>query len=302
MKPRTTEEKAGLRESPGINDLSKAFTSFSEASRSLERYYAALDVQIRDLRLELKKKDEILLRNEREKEALKEVSERRSRFAAMGEMVAKIVHDIRNPLGSIELFASMLRNESKEEDHRQMLEQILFGVRTINQSLSNLLLFTEIPSPVFREIPLLPLIEESLQVVAPAAGKRGIETAMEVPGDIRFSADAALIKQVFLNLFLNAVQGMPRGGVLRVEASVPVIHRTRWLEILIQDTGEGIGPEHLQRVFDPFFTTREKGAGLGLAIVHNILLAHEGSIRVESELGEGSRWILRLPWSVRGRG
>lgn len=279
--------------------LSDAFASFQHASRSLEQYYRSLEGQVRQLRMELAVKDEALLQNRQERETLKALVERQNRFTAMGEMVVKIVHDVRNPLGSIELLASLLRKElSQDDDRRIMAEQIAFGVRTINHALSNLLFFTHIPKPRMRGVPLVKIIDESLQVVSHGLLRRRIVLSVRVSPNTRVFGDEALLKQVFLNLALNALQSMPGGGTLEVVEETSMLEECDgFTEFVVRDTGSGIPEEQLHRVFDPFFTTREKGTGLGLTIVHNILQAHGGAILVESVLGKGTAFRMRLPIS-----
>jgi signal transduction histidine kinase len=249
--------------------------------------------------MELAVKDEALLQNRQERETLKALVERQNRFTAMGEMVVKIVHDVRNPLGSIELLASLLRKElSQDDDRRIMAEQIAFGVRTINHALSNLLFFTHIPKPRMRGVPLVKIIDESLQVVSHGLLRRRIVLSVRVSPNTRVFGDEALLKQVFLNLALNALQSMPGGGTLEVVEETSMLEECDgFTEFVVRDTGSGIPEEQLHRVFDPFFTTREKGTGLGLTIVHNILQAHGGAILVESVLGKGTAFRMRLPIS-----
>ncbi|MBI4715035.1 MAG: hypothetical protein HY760_03705, partial [Nitrospirae bacterium] len=223
------------------SSLSHAFTAFKEASESLERYYQSLEVQVRQLRLELQEKNEALDRNAREKEALKELAERKNRFTAMGEMVAKIVHDVRNPLGSIELFSSLLRRElTADEEKRTLAEQIMHGVRTINHALSNLLLFTQIPKPFRREVSLGGMIEESLQVLSHGIRRREIKAMAAVPPDLKVVCDETLMKQVFLNLFLNALQALSSGGRLEISGNGREIDGKEIAEVVVRDTGRGI--------------------------------------------------------------
>src|SRR6185295_9839112 len=112
--------------------------------------------------------------------------------------------------------------------------------------------------------------------------------------------DAGQLKQVFLNLLLNALQSMPGEGRITVTAALwPSVRgrdEARWVEVRIADTGAGIPPDQLRRVFDPFYTTKHDGTGLGLAICHGIVEQHEGEIQMESEVGTGTTVSIRLPW------
>jgi signal transduction histidine kinase len=139
------------------------------------------------------------------------------------------------------------------------------------------------------------VVEESLGVVAHPLKRRGIVVQADIDPELRVFCDEALMKQVFINLFLNASQAMPQGGELGIGASRSGME-TGWMwEMIVRDTGCGIEEASHQRIFDPFFTTREQGTGLGLTIVHNILQAHGGSIVVDSRVKPGCSFILRIP-------
>lgn len=220
--------------------------------------------------------------------------ERDIRLQAMGWMVTRIVHDIRNPLGSIELITSLLRKElTGDTDKQELLGHISYGVRNIDAVLSNLLHFTKFPRPRFKQVKIRTIIDNSLDGVSYLINKKNIHVLKSVPEDLEISCDSTLIRQVFLNLFLNALQSMTDCGNLTVEA-VQAADNDR-VDISVQDTGSGIDPKDIDKIFDPFFTTKEKGAGLGLTIVHNIISAHRGTINACSKPGNGSLFVIHLP-------
>jgi signal transduction histidine kinase len=230
---------------------------------------------------------------------LEERLQRRERLAAMGEMIGRIAHEIRNPLGSVELFASMLRRDLADLPASQRYaEQISHAVHAMDRLLANLLVYTKPDRAPRAWHDAEPLILDALTLAAHAITK--------VPVDIRLDLDPWLrriwchegqMKQVFLNLIVNAVQAMPAGGVLTITLrpdndqalGAPA------LRITVTDSGTGIDPTHRSRMFDPFFTTKEEGTGLGLAIVHAIIEAHHGRIDVESAVGRGTSMTLILP-------
>lgn len=229
---------------------------------------------------------------------LEERLQRRERLAAMGEMVGRIAHEIRNPLGSIELFASLLRRDLAGSSHcRQYAEHILLAVQAMDRLLANLLAFTRAAAPRSAWQRTDDLIQEALTLAAHVLAQKPIVTRVACePGAERVWCDALQVKQALLNLILNAVEAMPEGGRLslracaeRDEGSNPVIR------LIVADTGVGIPPEHLSRIFDPFFTTRDDGTGLGLAIVHSIAEAHRGRVEVDSRVGAGTTMVLVLP-------
>lgn len=241
----------------------------------------------------------ILIHDVTEMCQLEERLQRQHRLVAMGEMVGRIAHEIRNPLGSIELFASMLRRDLQEQSGSlAYAEQISQAVHGLDRLLSNLLIYTQPERSIRRWHTLEPLVLDALTLAAHAITKTPVDIRLDL--DPRIPAiwcNEGQFKQVLLNLILNAIQAMPSGGVLtlKLEVSgdrslgVPAICFT------IRDNGPGIDPAHLSRIFDPFFTTKDEGTGLGLAIVHAIVDAHHGRIDVESRQGEGTTFTLMLP-------
>ncbi|MBI3393622.1 MAG: PAS domain-containing protein [Nitrospirae bacterium] len=232
---------------------------------------------------------------------LEDQAERQQRIAAMGEMVAQLAHEIRNPLASMELFAGMLREDLEDRPGaRNLVDHVVNGVRALSHIVTNMLAFVRPHLPAFATVPIAPIINESLEFVQPLAQSQSVSLVMDVPREERVHADPELLRQVFLNLFLNSVQAMPDGGVLRVSlARGPGANgesSSDFAGIAVADTGSGIPPDHRDRVFHPFFTTKERGTGLGLAIVHGIIHSHGGTISVESAgPGKGATFTLLLP-------
>jgi len=211
-------------------------------------------------------------------------AQRNQRLRAMGEMAAGIAHEIRNPLGSIELFASLLKKDVEADEEKfKLVEHIRSGVKNMDRIISTLLLYA------------------SSDIVIP--GNIKIRRNFE-ENDAWANGDQELLKQVFGNLIRNAVQAMPQGGELtlttrKVNAPSNLSgenndHR-QFITITVSDTGAGIPPDHLVKIFNPFFSTKDKGTGLGLSISHNIIKAHQGTIDAESEKGEPTLFIVKLP-------
>jgi PAS domain S-box-containing protein len=234
-------------------------------------------------------------------EKLEEMAKRTEKLVAMGEMAANIAHEIRNPLGSIELFASLLMKDLKDKNYQSRLSNIITSVKNMDNKISNLLLFTTQKNPIMRKINLHRIIKEVLLFSDPIIKQEGIAlsvTYSDVEPYVR--GDAEMLKQVFLNILLNSIQAMLDGGSLRIETILSheqevVSAGNRNIEVRISDTGVGISRENLKRIFDPFFSTRERGSGLGLAIVHNIIHVHNGTIDVESKEKEGTVFSILLP-------
>ncbi len=227
---------------------------------------------------------------------LEQRAERKSRLSAMGEMSAHVAHEIRNPLGSIELFASILRRElAQEPERRDLAERILTGVRSLNHMVGNLLHYTRPVRPSCRPVSVRGVLQESVQFAEQALQQKGIRCSGHHEGDdVATLSDAELLKQVFMNLMLNAAQAMSDGGELKVSSAVG----DGEVAYHFADTGKGISREALPRIFTPFYSGREKGTGLGLAIVQNIVDTLGGRIDVQSRENTGSIFTVILPLEV----
>lgn len=233
---------------------------------------------------------------------------RSERMAAVGEMAAKIAHEIRNPLASISGSIEILKgaggsSEGLEQD--ALMDIVIRETDRLNQLITDFLQFSRPAEPLRRRVVLGDLAEEVLQVLQ---GTLPPDIRAEGPGgdDLAALGDPGQLRQVVWNLCLNAVQAMPKGGCLRVDvnevdprnmksARGSVEGPRAFVELVISDTGEGI-PEELQaQVFEPFFTTKEEGTGLGLATVHSVVERHDGELVLESRLGLGTTFRVRLP-------
>ncbi len=233
-------------------------------------------------------------------EKLENMAKRSEKMAAMGEMAANIAHEIRNPLGSIELFASLILKTSGNEKEKQHAARIITSVKNVDNRISNLLMFTRNLNPMPRRVDIHAVLEEILAFSRQVVDVDLMELSVSYADILspHVNADAEMLKQVFLNLILNAFQAMPDGGHLQIET-----HRREGyfdsgspaVEIRFSDTGCGIPKENLTRIFDPFFSTKEKGSGLGLAIAHNIIDLHQGVIHVENSVHGGAVFSVFLP-------
>jgi signal transduction histidine kinase len=224
---------------------------------------------------------------------------RKDKLAAVGELSAGIAHEIRNPLGIIKSSAEMLRSKIKNKlaigsmDHR-LAEVIVEESNRLNNIIINFLTFARPQSPHFEKCNIPNMLDDSLSIINSQNSFEESKitiTKSYLPNLPIIYADRHLLHQVFLNILFNACQAMPDGGSLRISTR----HHSHSVEISLQDTGEGISVENQKKIFDPFFTTKEDGVGLGLSIVHRIIEAHKGNIKVESEPGEGTKLVLTLP-------
>jgi signal transduction histidine kinase len=226
-----------------------------------------------------------------EVEKMKERLERDERLRAMGEMAARIAHEIKNPLGSMELFLSILLDEQLRPGAREYIDHIRFGVKTIDRIINNILSYTRPKALVLRERVLKDVVQETLEFMNLSISSRNIEVAFSNGGDTRALFDPDLMKLVIMNLLSNAVEAVEKDGMIRVEVKGDPAYAL----LVIADSGPGMCEETRKNIFNPFFTTKDKGVGLGLFIVHNIVQAHNGFIEVESREGAGASFIIHIP-------
>jgi two-component system, NtrC family, sensor kinase len=226
---------------------------------------------------------------------------RAERLAAVGQLAAGVAHEIRNPLTAIRsTMQYLLRGLDPAEPRHQLVEELLNEVDRINSTVGGLLSLSRSGEIRKTEIDLLEPLGKAVQLVQARAAEQGVEVRSDPgPRGLHVLGDAGQLKQVFLNLLLNAVQSMSEGGRIAVAVApwYPLSGNggTRWVEVRIEDTGPGIPPDQLRRVFDPFYTTKRDGTGLGLAICNGIIEQHEGEIHLTSEPGVGTTASVRLP-------
>ena len=219
--------------------------------------------------------------------------EKLRRRQALAEMSALLAHEIRNPLGSLELFAGLLAESGLDQERRRWVEHLQAGLRTLSATVNNVLHFHSQPPPELAPTDLgelLRSVHEFLQPLAQQARVR-LELVNRLYG-ISVTADRHRLEQVLLNLALNSFRFMPGGGVLRFAGKPPGGESPA--EIEVADTGPGIVQENLKRVFEPGFTTRPGSPGLGLAVCRTILEQHGGSIEVASVAGRGTAFTLKF--------
>lgn len=226
-------------------------------------------------------------------------SDRAKRLIAMGQMAASLAHEIRNPLGSMELFCSLLKKDLRDQPALlQFAEQIHQGIRNLDRIITNCLQFTRDIKPHLRPVEdLADWLTELAQTVQPKAEAAGVPVRVELNGEGPVWVDRYLLQQAVTNLLTNAIDAVQAAPSRDADAGVTLSARlngTRWM-LAVQDRGVGIDPQQEAQIFDPFFTTKEQGTGLGLAIVHTIVSAHQGSIAVASEKGRGTTVTIELP-------
>ncbi len=218
---------------------------------------------------------------------------RADKLATIGELAAGAAHEIRNPLTAIKSSLQFLESKSGEETAKKLLNSALQETSRIDDILSALLSFSR-PTELKKEKHnLLDTLEESLELISFQAKTQKIQIIRDFSvSRLSIRGDKSQLKQLFLNIFLNAVQAMPNGGELKAEV---FLKEDQKVLIAVSDTGEGIPEENLDRIFDPFFTTKKGGTGLGLSICYNIVKSHNGEIEVKSKAHCGTTALIVLP-------
>jgi signal transduction histidine kinase/putative methionine-R-sulfoxide reductase with GAF domain len=221
---------------------------------------------------------------------------RSDKLAALGQLAAGIAHEIRNPLTSINiLIHSLTENYPAGNSSREDLKVIEEEINRINEIVDQFLRFAKPAPPLFAKAEVLSIFEETLQLLRPQIEKYQILVQKEFQPLPPILMDREQMKQAILNLLLNAIQAMPAGGQLALKGHVP--EGNRWVQLSIRDSGVGIPAEDINKLFDPFFSTKEGGVGLGLSITHRIIDQHDGKIEVESAPGKGTLFTVWLPVS-----
>ena len=240
----------------------------------------------------------ILFRDMTEIRRLQQEITRSRRLASLGSLAAGVAHEIRNPLSSLKGFATYFRERYQDiPADRETAEVMITEVDRLNRVIGQLLEFARPMTMTLVPTSLQMVIRHALKMVDRQARERGISIEAELPPEIgEIPLDADRISQVFMNLFLNAFAAMEAGGTLRVSIAR---QEDRMIRISISDTGSGIPKEDLPRVFDPYFTTKPSGTGLGLPIVQKIVEAHGGEILLASEPGQGTTATVLLPTQFR---
>ena len=261
--------------------LSEAFSAFSEAARSLEQSYFSLGEEVRRLRQELEQERELRRRRE-----------------ALAEMAALVAHEVRNPLGSVELFAELLAGSDLTAEMREWVVQIQAGLRILSASVNNVLQFhspgvsTLVPNDLNR------LLETLCQLLTPVALKAEMQLIVEKSGEeLWILADPQQLMQAFLNIALNAFRFAAEGGRLRICAR----RVNEMAAVQFADRGPGITDAISEKIFEPGFTTRSGGPGLGMAVAKKMVEQHRGRISVTSASGAGAVFEVHLPLAVSAK-
>jgi signal transduction histidine kinase len=234
------------------------------------------------------------------------------KLAALGRLMAGVAHEVKNPLNAMTIHLELLKQKLARQpaiagagpvargdslasppDVTKHVDIIGKEIRRLDEVLNGFLKFARPDELKLQPVRLASLISDIRTSVGPEANRRNVIMKVECPDSLpEINADPGMLSQALLNLALNACQAMPDGGTLKITCRTAPKRR---VEIDIEDTGIGIPPENLGRIFDLYFTTKEKGSGIGLSMVYRIVQLHDGEVEVQSTPGRGTRFRLTFP-------
>jgi two-component system NtrC family sensor kinase len=279
-------------------ELGLLAASFNEMTRSLRR----VEGELQSLNEQLEEKVE---ERTGELRAAQDTLVRTEKLSSLGKLSASIAHEINNPLAGILTFAKLMIRTIEhgpvgEAERRTLVKQLALVQRESERCsaiVRNLLDFARERPLQLKDVDVNQVVEEVFQLVANQVAIQGLLVEKDLARVPMVDADFGQMRQAFMNIVINAIEAIGKGGHLRV-ATRPLPEEDA-VEIVFQDDGPGIPPELMQKIFDPFFTTKEKGTGLGLSVVYGIVDRHKGRVSVDSEPGKGTRFTIRLP-AARG--
>jgi signal transduction histidine kinase len=231
----------------------------------------------------------------------RQLLEKSSKLAAIGRIAPAIAHEIRNPLAAIKMLIYSMKNEQDIPfDQQHDLKVIAGEIDRMEGFLQNFLKYARPARPVLKEIDIQSVIREMVYLMTPRFKQNKIELTEEyLPGEVKVNADADQLKQVLMNLLLNATEAMNNGGTLLVNCSIVAGEKgsdyAKWLEVRVCDNGPGIPDEVMQSLFDPFVKGKASGVGLGLSISQRILELHHGWIAAVNNAGKGATFTIHIP-------
>lgn len=282
-----------------MEELGRIILAYSELTEKMQQSHERLEKTVHALRQELSEKNRLL--------------ERKNRLAALGEMAAGMAHEIRNPLGGIQLYASMLAGDVKDRpDSLKLVQKISGGVKHLEGLVGQVLQFTREIRAVTGPMDLREVVDQAVELAADVMSRRNVTCTVTGPDTLPVTADSRLLSQAVLNLVINAAEAMdsdaacglavgpqahPSSSATRqifITFSPPTHGEAKQFLLTVQDQGPGLPSDVMERIFNPFFTTKDTGTGLGLAIVHRVVEAHDGTITAGNAPEGGARFEIRI--------
>ena len=245
------------------------------------------------LLLIVRKAEGIIEKRAKEQIELEAQLNQAERLAALGQMIAGVSHEIRNPLGIIRSTAELLSDRNDADASQKKLSDMIIDASTrLNNIVTEFMDFARPQKPDIQQCYLEKIIHKNIEFLHPELDKNKISVKDNLKNlSFKLKADPHLLYRAFLNLFINAIQSMDNSGTINIHLSEDLDYYT----VQIRDTGKGISQATLKKIFNPFFSTKDKGSGLGLPIVKNIIEAHRGKVRIKSDLDTGTEVLIILP-------
>ncbi|MDR2057089.1 MAG: GAF domain-containing protein [Dysgonamonadaceae bacterium] len=221
------------------------------------------------------------------------------RLSVIGQLAAGAAHEIRNPLTSIKSAIQYIQGDINDPKKQKIIHSTLSEVNRINEILAGLLSFSRQNNPVKREFDLTAMIEQTLRFIRNTQLKKQIRFVVR-PVDLPLpvAADRDQLKQVIINILLNAIEAIRQDGIIGIEIQSSIMEGTAYYHIIVTDNGTGIHEDQLEKIFDPFYTTKEEGTGLGLSISYGIIHSHGGNIEIRNHPDGGTQVEIRLPKGI----
>ncbi len=271
----------------------REYLLYAEKQREVREELERRAVRISEMNRELE-------RRLNEKKELEEQLRRADKLAALGQLVAGVAHEIKNPIGVVKTTVQVMEREFTGNEHVAEFTRVIKDeCDRMNQRLSQFLGFARPAEPALADVDPREAVETTLEMLGKYLPERRVTVEKELEAGLPAArADDSQLRQVLLNLIINAVEAMPDGGELTIGAN---LNRDDpgYVTFVVGDTGAGIPEPDLARIFDPFYTTKPTGTGLGLAVAHRIVDAHGGFIEVESGPGQGTTFRVSLPVARR---
>ena len=238
-----------------------------------------------------------VIRDVTEIKDLNEEVARHKRLAALGKLSAGIAHEIRNPLSSIRGLAQFVYNSfSKTDERKEDLNTIIQEVDRLNKLVVQVLDFAKLKKPNLTPFSLNDLIRKIVELFKLEIKDKQIKFSLELSPDIsQIQADEDQVRQILMNVIINAIQAIPKEGEIKIKTEKALLKGEPAIKLIIEDSGIGITEKDFSQIFDPFFSTKERGSGLGLSIVYKLVEGHQGEIKVESKEGKGTKFVIFLP-------
>jgi len=259
-------------------DLETVLAAWHTATVRLEQTHETLRDEVHRLTEELERKNRELAR--------------KNRLADLGQVASHVAHEVRNTLVPVTLYLSLLRRRCEQDrEGLEIVDKIAAGLTALDATVNDLLHFTSDRDPQLQTFCLARLVEEVCESLAPQLEAQRIELCCRVARDRFITADPHMLRRALLNLTLNALDAMPEGGRLSITARFAA----RDVSLVVADSGPGLDSEAAKRVFEPFYSTKQGGTGLGLTIVARIAEVHRGEVSVSNSPQGGAAFTLRIP-------